>query len=269
MQKTHGAPQLRRIDFDTLRNAARKSRQDMLAAPVFGLFFSGFYVVTGWLLVLITRITGDSYWLIFAAVGFPLFSPFAAVGLYEVSRRRELGLSLVWREILSVISEQRTRQLPSLCAVVIIIFLFWFFLAHMIFALFLGLSTMTNVSSSFEIYTTVNGLKMLTVGTIVGAIFALVLYMLTVMSLPMLLDREIDFVTAMLTSFQFVNDNRLVMICWGLLIAVGSFAALLPFFLGLFIAFPFFGHASWHLYRLSVCAEHSEAEPVAQPFREA
>ena len=131
------------------------------------------------------------------------------------------------------------------------VFLFWFFIGHMIFALFLGLSTMTNISSSYEVFLTANGLIMLAVGTGVGALFALLLYMITVIALPLLLDREVDFVTAMITSFQFVLARPVPMLAWAAIIAATTFAALLPWFLGLFVALPVLGHASWHVYRLA------------------
>ena len=130
------------------------------------------------------------------------------------------------------------------------VFLFWFFLAHMIFALFMGLSTMTNISSSYAVFLTPNGLAMLAIGTVVGGIFALLLYMITVIALPLLLEREVDFVTAMITSFQTVTANPLPMLVWAALIAVLTFAAMIPAFLGLFLVLPLLGHATWHLYRL-------------------
>jgi len=120
----------------------------------------------------------------------------------------------------------------------------------MIFALFLGLSTMTNVSSSYEVYLSGNGLIMLIVGSVVGAAFALLLYMITVVSLPLLLDREVDFVTAMITSFQSVTHNIAPMLFWAALIAGLTFISLIPGFLGLFIVLPLLGHATWHLYSL-------------------
>jgi uncharacterized membrane protein len=127
----------------------------------------------------------------------------------------------------------------------------------MIFALFLGHATMTNVSSSIDVYLTSNGLTMLAFGTAVGGAFALLLYMITVLSLPLLLDREVDFVTAMITSFQYVMANFVPMIGWAVFIAAATFAAMLPGFLGLLLVLPLLGHASWHIYRI-IAIEHNE-----------
>ena len=243
-----GLPEFRPVTFGMLACALRRGAHDMKRAPLWGLFFALTYVAIGWLLAWITWATGQSYWLIFAAVSFPLIGPFAAVGLYDVSRRLEQGRPLAAREILTVIARQSKRQLPSISAIVIFLFLFWFFLGHMIFALFMGLSVMTNVSSSFDVFLTPNGLTMLAVGTVVGAGFALLLYMITVIALPLLLDREVDFVTAMIASFGTVTANPVPMLAWAALIVVLTFVAMLPGFLGLFFVLPLLGHATWHLY---------------------
>ncbi|OWU83346.1 membrane protein [Oceanicola sp. 22II-s10i] len=243
-----GLPPIRRVTFDMLRTALKRGARDMIQAPVYAILFSAPYVLTGWVLGWITLVTGQSYWLIFAAVSFPLIGPFAAVGLYDVSRRIEQGRPLVMSEILTVVTRQSRRQLPSICAIIVFLFLVWFFIGHMIFALFMGLSVMTNVSSSYEVFLTMNGLTMLAVGSVVGAGFAVLLYMITVISLPLLLDREVDFVTAMIVSFTTVTVNPVPMLAWALFIAVLTFVAMMPYFLGLFIALPLLGHATWHLY---------------------
>ncbi|QCO56774.1 DUF2189 domain-containing protein (plasmid) [Pseudorhodobacter turbinis] len=242
-------PEVLILEAADLRASLAAGWQDFRTAPIFGLFFAAVYVAGGWLILYALTATGQVWWTLPAAAGFPILGPFIACGLYEVSRRLEAGEPLSWGAVLGVVLRQKDRQIPSIAAVVVVFFLFWNFLAHMIFALFLGLQVMTNISTSFDVFLTVNGLMMLGVGTIVGAIFAGVLFALTVVSLPLLMDREVDFVTAMITSVSVVLNNPGLMLVWGVMIALMIFVGMALGFFGLFIVLPVLGHATWHLYR--------------------
>lgn len=251
-EKLAGAPKFKKITFGTIRRALDLGLKDMFAAKRYALFFTLPYVLGGLIFTYITWATGESYWLIFAAVGFPLLGPFASVGFYEVSRRRENGLPLDRREIFGVVSSQRSGQLPWLSAVIIMIVMFWFFLGHMIFALFLGLSAMTNISSSLSVFLTNEGISMLAFGSTIGAVFAFLVFAISVFGIPMLLDREVDFVTAMIVSFQTVLANPFAVIFWGAVVVALLMIGMVPLFLALFLTMPLLGHASWHFYDESI-----------------
>ena len=243
-------PALRDMGYGDIAYALRAGLDDFRRKPMMGLFFSHVYVVGGWLLYVFLFVTDQIWWAIPITLGFPLLGPFLAVGLYEVSRRLEAGQSQ-WRrnDIFGVIWRQRLRQLPSMAWVIIVYFLFWSFFAHMLFALFLGPSALMNVTSSYAYLLQPEGLLMLAVGAGFGAVFAYVLFYLTAVSLPLLLDKELDFVTAMLTSVAVVGRNPWVMLAWAATIAGMVFLAMLPGLLGLFVVLPVLGHATWHIYR--------------------
>lgn len=236
-------------DLSDLSAALRAGWADFLRAPAYGVFFSVVYVLGGWGILAALSLRGQIWWTIPAMAGFPILGPFIACGFYEVSRRLEAGLPLVAREILLTVWRQKDRQIPSMAAVVVVFFLFWNFLSHIVFALFLGTATLTNVSSSLAVFVTPAGLAMIGFGTGLGAVIAFLLFSLTVVSLPLLLDREVDFITAMLSSIRCVTAAPVVMLVWGGLIALGLGLGMATGFFGLFVALPLFGHASWHLYR--------------------
>ena len=243
-------PAVRDMEMADLGDALKAGWHDFRRKPMMGLFFTLIYVVGGWLLYILFFVTGQIWLSLPITVGFPLIAPFLAVGLYEVSHRLEQGDTDFRRnDIFGVVWRQRLRQLPLMSWVIIVYFLFWSFFAHMLFALFMGPSVLMNITSSYAFLLQPEGLLMLLVGSAFGSVFACVLFCLTVISLPLLLDKELDFVTAMLTSIAVIKRNPKVMATWGIIVALLTFAAMLPALLGLFIVLPVLGHASWHIYR--------------------
>lgn len=243
-------PEIHEVPTTAIAEVLRAGWRDFLRAPAFGLFFSAVYVAGGIVLYLVFAANGKEWWLMPFILGFPLLAPFAAIGLYEVSRRIEAGEPLLWPEVLGVVFAQKDRQLPSMAMVILLMFMFWVFVAHTTFAMFMGMSALTNVTSDpFGVIFSGNGPMMLLVGGTIGAIFALVLFSFTVVGLPLLMEREVDFITAIITSVRAVTGNPVAMLSWGAVIAGCLFVGMLPVFLGLFIALPVLGHASWHMYR--------------------
>ncbi len=240
-------PLIGRLTVAEVLASLRAGWHDFRRAPVFGLFFSAVYVAAGIGLILIGA--GTFTWTLALSLGFPLVAPFAAVGLYEVSRRLEVEEPLVWGGILGVVLREKDRQIPWMGAIILIYFLFWTFLSHMVFALYMGPSALINVSSSFDGFFTPRGIAMLATEMVLGAVVAFLLFSLTVVSLPLLLEREVDFVTAMLLSLSSVRENFWPMLIWAATIAVLTFVAMVPLFLGLLVVLPVLGHATWHLYR--------------------
>jgi uncharacterized membrane protein len=247
-----GVPDFHAVTGQMIRGALARGWQDFRSSWQYGLFFGGFYTLCGLALWQLTVITGQTYWIMLAAFGFPLIGPFAAVGLYEISRLLERGEPLSWGRVLTGVWREKDRQIPSLSAIIIVLFIFWVFIGHVIFALFMGLSVMTNVSSSFEVFLTPNGLMMIAAELLIGGLVALLLYSITVIAMPMLVDREVDFVTAMITSVGIVTRNAAPMLGWAVCIVLALAVGMFPYFFGLVVVLPVLGHATWHLYRAAV-----------------
>jgi uncharacterized membrane protein len=224
--------------------------RDFAAMPQFGLFFGGVYVLTGLVIGYVAFTGGEIAWLIPAIAGFPLVAPFVAVGLYEASRRRERHEVLSWRGVLGALKGHGDDQILSMGVIVFVAFSFWMIVAHAIFAIFMAESGMGG--ESLDALLTPAGLAMLAVGSAVGGVMAFAFYAMTVISLPMLVDRKVDFLTAIIASFKVIRGNLVIMLVWAAVIAALLFVAMLPAFLGLAVVLPVLGHATWHLYRRAV-----------------
>jgi uncharacterized membrane protein len=252
------APRVQTITVGDIVDSLEKGLRDFAAAPFFGLFFGGIYALGGMLIVLAASALDLGYISYPLAVGFALIGPFVAVGLYEVSRRRENGLSLEWSGILGVVFAQRRRETGWMAFVTLFVLVMWMYQVRILIALFIGLHAPTTLDGFIQVVLgTPEGLMFLGVGHVIGAFMALVMFSLTVVSFPLLLDREVDFVTAMITSVKSVVANPVPMVGWAFVIMVLLMIAIAPFFLGLFLALPILGHTTWHLYRKLVAPEQS------------
>jgi uncharacterized membrane protein len=238
-----------RLALGDISAALRAGFRDFARAPQFGLFFASAYVLGG--LALTGLGAGPLTWTLAMCLGFPLAAPFLAVGLYDVSRRIEAGLPLSWGAVLSCVWSERDRQMPYAGVAILIYVLFWSFLAHMLFALFMGPTALLGPPTDPAVYMRGAGLAMVVTQGLVGGALALLLFSLTVVSLPLMLECEVDVVTAMRRSFAMTRANLGTMVVWAAIIAVSTLLAMLPAFLGLFLVMPVLGHASWHLYRRS------------------
>jgi len=230
--------------------ALKAGLADFLHAPLFGLVIGGVFAAIGAVIVLSLTIW-KLPWLIYPfAIGFPLVGPFAATGLYEVSRRLAEGTRPSWRGIFAVIWAQRRREVSWMAFVMLFVFWIWMYQVRLLIALFLGLVSFASFEQFLTVvFTTQQGLLFLAIGHVVGGVLALVLFSITVFSIPMLLEREVDIVTAMITSVKVVFQSPVVMLGWGVFVTLSVLAASLPLFLGLLVVLPVFGHATWHLYR--------------------
>lgn len=252
-QQHQTQPDTRKIYADDITASLKAGCSDFMAHPFMSGFFGLFYAVFGLLFVWIL-VWLENFWMIIpAAIGFPLVAPFAAAGLYEMSRRLQNVESFSWSEILTVMANQRKREMGWMAFVTLFVLWVWFYQFRTVLVIVLQDSSFSDIDGFFDIvFFTSEGWTFLAIGTCVGAVLFAVLFSVTVVAMPMLLDREIDFVTAMITSVRVVTENPIVMLTWAAIISVTMLLAMVPAFLGLIFTLPILGHTTWHLYKRAV-----------------
>jgi uncharacterized membrane protein len=243
-------PTVRRIDVADLRDALAKGLADFAAYRTDVIFLCVIYPVMG---LVLGRLASEYEMLplLFPlASGFALVGPFAAVGLYELSRRREQGVHVTWPDAFTVVRSRAFGKIMVLGLSLVAIFLLWLTAAYLIYALTLGPEPPASIASfASDVLTTAAGWALIVVGVGVGFLFALLVLVIGVVSFPLLLDRDVTLGAAVRTSARAVVLNPGPMVVWGLIVAAGLVIGSIPLLLGLIVVVPVLGHATWHLYR--------------------
>ena len=245
-----------KVTTDDIIASLKAGFSDFLARPFMSGFFGLFYAVFGILLIWILVGLGKIWMIIPAIVGFPLIAPFAAAGLYEMSRRLQKQERFGWADILAVMANQRKREMGWRAFVTLFVFWVWVYQVRLWLAIILQDASFSDLDGFLNtVFFTAQGWTFLAIGTCVGAFLSAVLFSVTVVAMPMLLDRETNFVSAMIVSVRVVRENPAVMLTWAAIISVTMLLSLVPAFLGLIFTLPILGHTTWHLYQRVVSPE--------------
>jgi uncharacterized membrane protein len=254
-------------------DALRKGYDDFAAMPSHAVFLCVVYPVIGIVLAFLTLGYALVPLLFPLAAGFALVGPFAAIGLYELSRRREAGVDVGASDALDVLRSPSIGAIVALGVLLMTIFLIWIAVANAIYVTYFGYGAPESIGQfAHDLFATSAGWKLILVGNGVGFLFAVAVLMISVVSFPLLLEHEVGATVAVLTSVRAVIANPVTTALWGLIVAGLLVIGSLPLFLGLPVVVPILGHATWHLYRAIVEAGSSppaDFRPRQKPHRSA
>ncbi|MBZ0215329.1 MAG: DUF2189 domain-containing protein, partial [Fimbriimonadaceae bacterium] len=200
-------PLIQPIKFGDILEILDMGVRDFLAAPLYGAFFGIFYAAAGWFLISMFYLLKLTYYVYPMVTGFAMVAPFVAAGLYDISRRLELGLPLGWGAVLGSLKHARGRDLGWMVLVTTFSYIIWMDIAAALYVIFFGLRPLSFMQLLETILTTPMGMLFFVVGNTAGIILSVVVFSFSVVSFPMLYDRDIDFVTAMITSVKVVKAN--------------------------------------------------------------
>jgi uncharacterized membrane protein len=243
-------PHVRTITTGDLKDALGQGWADFKAQPSHLAFIALIYPVAGVLLAQLT-VSYNIFPLLFPLLGgFALLGPFAAIGLYEISRRREQGLDSSWGHSFDVLQSPAIGQILLLGVLLTGLFIGWLACAWLIYKAQLGLPADVSTTAFLRAtFLTFDGWVMIALGNSVGLLFAILAFAISVVSFPLIIDRHVTVDTAVRTSIAAVEANPRVMMIWGLMVSGFLVLGCLPLLVGLVVAMPVLGHASWHLYR--------------------
>jgi uncharacterized membrane protein len=249
---TRGAPlpAVLWISLADLRDVLARGVGDFAAYRTDVIFLCIIYPVVGAVLASLAFGYGMLPLLFPLASGFALIGPVAAVGLYEMSRRREQGVDITWADAFGVVRAPAFGAILVLGLVLLAIFLLWLAAAYGVYLVTLGPEPPASFAAFVrDVFTTGAGWALIVVGVGVGLLFAILVLTISVVSFPLLLDRDVGLYTAVATSVRAVMANPVPMAVWGVIVAAGLVIGSIPLFLGLIIVMPVLGHSTWHLYR--------------------
>lgn len=254
-------PQVRRIDYADLKTALREGFADFVACRSDVAFLCLLYPIIGVTLAWLA-FQGSFLHLMFPVIsGFALVGPVAAVGLYEMSRKRELGQETSWGDAFAVARSPSFGAILVLGLMLALVFVVWIMAAKGIHAATLGPEIPGSIGVfARQVLTTGAGWAMIVVGMATGFLFAALVLATSVVSFPLLLDRHVGIPVAVVTSIRVAAMNPGPIAAWGAIVAVGLALGSLPVFLGLIVVLPVLGHATWHLYRLAIVPVRGRSE---------
>lgn len=246
-------PRVNRIELSDLRMALGEGARDFAALRSDVIFLVALYPVIGFILAVWVLNAGQVHLLFPLVAGFPLIGPAAAVGLYEMSRRREAGLPADWGAALSALSGRVLGPVLMLGLLLMVVFVLWLNAAHAIWAATLGPQTYDSLLVLLrDCLTTQPGREMLVLGVATGFLFAVLVLSIGMVSFPMLIDRPVGVPLALATSWAVAKANPGTTAAWGVIVSAALLLGMIPLFAGLIVVLPILGHATWHLYRRAV-----------------
>jgi uncharacterized membrane protein len=266
-QQVDGAlPVVRKIAPSDIKDALRQGLDDFLAMPSHLVFLAVVYPLCGMILAYITSQQNVLQLLFPLASGFALVGPLAAIGLYEMSRRRELGHDTSWRHAFEVI---RSPSIPSIVVLglgLVVIFALWLASAQVLYSILFGPTPPASYTAFLsDIFSSDRGWALILIGCFIGFCFAVVAFSISVVAFPLLLDRDVGVAAAIGASAKTVLVNPVTTALWGLTIAVLLLIGSLPLFLGLVVVMPVLGHATWHMYRKAIARDAAHELPGDWP----
>ncbi|MDX2259797.1 MAG: DUF2189 domain-containing protein [Hyphomicrobiaceae bacterium] len=261
-------PLVRPVSYADIGTALARGLADFRAMPTHVAFLAIVYPVVG---LLLSRffLGVDLVALIYpAAAGFALVAPLVAIGLYELSRRREMGLDTSWRHAFDVMASPSLPAILTVAGLLVVVFLAWMAIANGIYVANIGHRSVGSLDEFARLLlTTPGGHQVILWGNIAGFAFAAFVFALVVVTFPLLLDRQVGPATAMATSLRVVAASPGPMALWAAIIAAGLVAGSLPALLGLAVVLPVLAHASWHIYRLAVVPDARPRPLYVRPRR--